>query len=333
MNLTPSDSEKAVLASIWHEQEKVGGPVVDLTSKMVIAPDKAEGASVQSVERAVVDRLGWPQWARLYAKPPQAIISAGKWARNQGLPSGVCWMAPGAGAPFDPPSGEPGVFVLRADWTESTEKLQQAAAQAKQKGGLLIVDESSTGFRLAAGGAVEAHGLEPDAVLYVFTLPGGRKAAVLAGKGEAAPEAKKPPQDDVLNLVAGMLQGIGRMDTAARIAELGRLFCTGLEYYCQQNGLTDEVTIEGPVQMPRLSGRRVWAFFQLAREEGIFLEPLVLFGADMEPGDMPNLVWRRLARAIARLRVLPEGAMAPKGWKEAAPSKCLRVDEILRSLD
>ena len=333
MNLTPSDSEKTVLAGIWREQEKADGPAIDLSSKMVIAPDGVEGASVQSVERAVLEILGWPQWVRLYAKPPQAVISAGKWAQSRGLPSGICWMAPGAGAPFDPPSGEPGVFILRADWTESTEKLQQTADQARQKGGLLIVDESSTGFRLAAGGAVEAHGLEPDAVLYVFALPGGRKIAMLAGRGGAAPDAKKPPQDDVLNVVAGLLQAVGRMDTAARIAELGRLFCVGLEYYCQQNGLTDEVTIEGPMPMPRLSGRRVWAFFQLAREEGLFLEPLVLFGADMEPGDMPNLVWRRLARAIARLRVLPEGAMAPKGWKEAAPSKCLRVDEILRSLD
>lgn len=333
MNLTPSDSEKKSLAEIWSDQAKSSGPIIGFTSKLIATPDCASGASEQSVERMIIERLHWPDWARLYAKPPQAIIAAGKWAESRGLPRGVCWMAPGAGAPFDPPAGEPGVFVLRADWADSAGKIHQAVDQAKEQGGLLIVDESTTGFRLASGGATDAYGLNPDSVLYVLTMPGERKLAVLAGRGDAAPRAKKPPQEDMLNLTAGLMQKISGLDTSAIIAELGRLFCVGFEYFRQMADLTDEVVIEGPVELPIISGRRAWAFLQLAREEGLFIEPLVLFRADMAPSDMPNLVWNRLARAIARLRVLPEGEMAPKGWKEAAPSKCLRVDEILRSLD
>lgn len=333
MNLTPSEPEKQILEDIWSDQAKVSGSPIDLTSKLIAFPDDVDGGSVEDAERMLVEMLGWPQWARFYAKAPQAVIAAGKWAEQKGLPKGVCWMAPGAGAPFDPPDGPPGVFMLRADWAPSPEKLQQAAKEAKKEDGLLVVDETTTGFRLAQGGATQAFGLDPDAVMIVFSLPGGGKLAALAGKGEPAPDAKKLPSDEVLSHILGLFARISRLDTAARCDELGRLFSMGLEYYCNKAGLTDEVNAEGPLALPRLAGRRLWAFLKLAGEEGLFLEPLVLFGADMQPESVPNLIWARMARAIARLRVLPEGDMAPKGWKEAAPSKCLRVDEILRSLD
>jgi hypothetical protein len=106
-----------------------------------------------------------------------------------------------------------------------------------------------------------------------------------------------------------------------RLEALGRALLVGLDFFRRRTGQEENVAWEGPAAMPRLSGRRLWAFLELAREEGLALGPLALPDPLLEPGEAPGLLWPRLARACARLRVLPEGEKAPLGWRDAAEAR------------
>jgi glutamate-1-semialdehyde 2,1-aminomutase len=54
----------------------------------------------------------------------------------------------------------------------------------RQHGALFYLDETVTGFRLAAGGAAELYGLDPDLVTYGKALGGGLPMAMIAGRAE-----------------------------------------------------------------------------------------------------------------------------------------------------
>jgi len=115
----------------------------------------------------------------------------------------------------------------------------------------------------------------------------------------------------------------------ARLEVLGRNLAVGLSFFAAHTGLSDQVSLEGPLRLPRLRGRRLWAFLGLAKEERLRLAPLILLDPGLDQMDAQELVWPRLARACARLRVLPEGEMAPLGWREAGPDSCRAAQEIL----
>jgi hypothetical protein len=126
-----------------------------------------------------------------------------------------------------------------------------------------------------------------------------------------------------------MLPRLAEPGLADRLTDLGARLVDGLRYYIQITGQNGQVTVSGPPAMPRLEGKRLWAFINLAREEGLGLGPVLMPGLCLENDGMEH-AWRRLARAAARLHILPEGQKGPQGWKEAfQPNSCPRVEDIL----
>jgi glutamate-1-semialdehyde 2,1-aminomutase len=62
--------------------------------------------------------------------------------------------------------------------------LQHVQALCRQYGALFYLDETVTGFRLAAGGCAELYGLEPDIVTYGKALGGGLPMAMIGGRAD-----------------------------------------------------------------------------------------------------------------------------------------------------
>lgn len=326
----PTRHELQTLESIWASQDKVTDRRIDFIDKSMRWHQPLPGVTADDVAAMFQRLLAWPAWVRLFARPPHAVLAASHLARQRGLNPGVRWVAPGAGAPFDPPKGPPGVDILRADWASGAAEVQRAAARAKSQGLVLVVDESLTGFRLSRRGAVEAFGLEPDAVLMAIDLPGGASAAILAGIGEPPRKAAAAPDAEVLAHLAGLARWLGEFDLAGRLNDLGRALEVGLNFFRRKAMLDAELFVERPWALPRLGGKRVWAFMELAREEGLLMDKMVMLDAGLDLEVMQRLVWPRLARAVARLRVLPEGQKAPGGWREAGPTaKRIGLDELL----
>ncbi len=321
MECTPGERERVVLEETWQSHQPTRGPAVDLTRQALPAVAEVTPSSPEEVARGLADCLGWPQWVRFYAKPALAVLAASRLARQRGLPGGVLWVAPGTGRPFDPPKGPAGLAMLRGDWAPDRRSMLQAQDDARARGLMLVVDESLTGFRLAPGGACQFYGLEPEVVLLGPALAGGGDWAALAGRGEppAADEPEVAPQ--LLARVAATLERVADPRFSAHLAELGRLLFMALEFFCRRAGFDQELRWNGPPALPRIEGRRVWAFFELAREEGLILGSTVMLDAELGREQFETLVWPRLARAIRRLKVLPEGEKAPQSWPAAAQAR------------
>ncbi len=96
--------------------------------------------------------------------------------------------------------------------------LQHIAAATRAAGALLIFDEVITGFRVAAGGAQELYGVEPDLTVLGKILGGGLPAAALAGSRQLM--ERIAPAGDVYQ--AGTLSG-NPLATAAGLATLRQL--------------------------------------------------------------------------------------------------------------
>lgn len=79
---------------------------------------------------------------------------------------------------FEPVVGNVGVIV------PTTEFLEILHAQCRAYGALLIADEVMTGFRLAAGGAVELLKLQPDLVCWGKVIGGGLPVGAYGGRAE-----------------------------------------------------------------------------------------------------------------------------------------------------
>src|SRR5690606_8624551 len=75
----------------------------------------------------------------------------------------------------EPVVGNMGVVPPRPGFLEGLRRLTRGA------GAMLIVDEVMTGFRLAAGGAVERYGLEPDLVTWGKVIGGGFPVGAYGG--------------------------------------------------------------------------------------------------------------------------------------------------------
>jgi glutamate-1-semialdehyde 2,1-aminomutase len=96
--------------------------------------------------------------------------------------------------------------------------LEHCAAAARAGGALLIFDEVITGFRVAAGGAQQLYGVEPDLTVLGKILGGGLPAAAFAGPIELM--ERIAPAGDVYQ--AGTLSG-NPLATAAGLATLRQL--------------------------------------------------------------------------------------------------------------
>ena len=332
MEPEPSVQELSQLEAIWRDQSRAAAPPLDLTRPRLAQASRP--ASSPEVTQALGELLGWPQWVVLYPKPALAVVAASRLARARGLSGGVLWVAPGTGRPLDPPADAPGLAMLRCDWTPGPAPVAAAQKQARDRGLLLVVDESRTGLRLATGGAAQFYGLSPDLALYGPSLAGGRDFAALAGVGQAPPAPPQAPSAEALAAAAGTLAAAREGDWPNSLEAWGRALSLGLRYFGARTGVGDQVACEGPQALPRLGGRRLWAFLELCREEGLTVEPLVLFDPGLDPAEAPARLWPRLCRACARLKVLPEGEKAPHGWSEAhGPGKCIRIEEILQNLE
>lgn len=325
MNLNLSERELEGLESVWQSQAPSQSPPLDFTTKHMpqgwsLPVDRVPGP--EEMARSLKQALGWPEWVRLYPKAIHAMHAAGALAKEQGFAGGVVWLAPGTGSPLHPPSGSPGLAVLRADWAPNRESLLNDVTDVKALGVPLVLDENICALRLTQAGARQFYGLEAPLSVYGPSLAGGRDLGVLAGIGQAPPQPKKDPSPISLAALAGTLAKTVQMDIPARMTAWGRALRAGMEFYKQQAGLDDEIRLEGPLPLPRLAGSRLWAFLELAREEGLDLNPLVLFDPDADPELAPQSLWPRLARSAARLKVLPKGEKAPASWPSAYAAAC-----------
>ncbi len=332
MDITPTAQEKARLQEVWQDQTPSQAAPLDLTRPALCRGSRP--AAEPQVAQALADLLGWPQWVRLYAKPSLAVVAASRLARSRGMAGGVLWAAPGTGRPFDPPSGDPGLVMLRCDWAPDAQSVAQAQHVARAQGLMLVLDESCTGLRLGPGGAAQYYGLGPDLALYGPPLAGGRDFAALVGLGEAPPQPGKPPSDEALAAAAATLEAVAQPAWRQRIEDWGRALILGLNYFAARCGLGEQIAWEGPPVLPRLKGKRLWAFIELAREEGLLLEPLVFLDPEQDPSQAPQRLWSRLCRACQRLKVLPQGEKAPAGWAEAhGAGKCATLEEAWRAIE
>jgi len=96
--------------------------------------------------------------------------------------------------------------------------LEHAASAVRAAGALLIFDEVITGFRVAAGGAQQLYGVEPDLTVLGKVLGGGLPAAAFAGPRQLM--ERIAPAGDVYQ--AGTLSG-NPLATAAGLATLRQL--------------------------------------------------------------------------------------------------------------
>jgi acetylornithine/succinyldiaminopimelate/putrescine aminotransferase len=219
--------------------------------------------------------------------------------------------------------------MLRADWAPDQDSPALSQGKIRAQGLYLIVDEGTTGLRLARGGAVEHFGLTPDAALYGPALAGGLEFAALAGRGQAPAPPKQEPTPESLAAVAATLDLARELDIPDRLAAWGHALALGLDWFAQRAGVADKLAWEGPLALPRLKGKRLWAFLELCREEGLAMSPLVLLDPSLDPALAPELLWTRLCRAVIRLKALPEGDKAPQGWSEAhAWGSCSRTGDL-----
>lgn len=317
IKLIPDQEEQRALEEVWHSQAPSRESPLDFTARRLGRPAGQKPLAPAEAEERLLELLDWAQWVRLYPRPVQALGAVVRLARDRGLPKGILWLAPGTGAPLDPPDGPPGVAVLRADWAPDAESLAREADQARGTGLLMVLDESTTGFRLAPGGARQFYGLAAEFAIYGPALAGGRELAVLAGVGQAPPRPRRLPGDEALAGLGAVLPRLAKGETAQRAEAWGRALILGLEFFARKAGVEGDITVSGPKALPRLDGKRMWAFIQLAKEEGLALTPLVLADLSRDPAQAPRALWPRLARACARLKVLPQGEKAPSSWPQA----------------
>ncbi|MFH1060934.1 MAG: hypothetical protein V1797_19905 [Pseudomonadota bacterium] len=315
MSLQPDAQEIQALEAVWRSQAPAGGPALDLTRPEFSAPPRP--ATADQVAEALRQRLEWPQWVRLYTKPSLAVVAASRLAKARMGAGAVIWSAPGTGAPLEPGCGAPGLVMLRGDWAPGAPAMRLAQTQARDAGLVLAVDESITGLRLHPGGAAAHFGLDPDLALYGPALAGGADFAALAGRGDPPPAPAKAPSAEALAAARGVLAMSAETDIPARLAAWGRALALGLDFFGQKTRVSEHIGWEGPYSLPRLTGKRLWAFRELLAEEGLRLNPLVLFDPGLDPDQAPAVLWPRLCRACNRLKVLPLGEKAPGGWSEA----------------
>ncbi len=102
--------------------------------------------------------------------------------------------------------------------------LEHAANATRGAGALLIFDEVITGFRVAAGGAQQLYGVEPDLTVLGKILGGGLPAAAFAGPRQLI--ERIAPAGDVYQ--AGTLSG-NPLATAAGLATLRQLDAAAYE--------------------------------------------------------------------------------------------------------
>jgi len=177
--------------------------------------------------------------------------------------------------------------------------LAAARERTRESGSLLIFDEVISGFRLAAGGAAELYGIQPDLTTLGKILGGGLPVGAYGGRRDLM--ERVAPSGDVyqagtlsgnpLAMAAGiaMLQEIQNRPPYGELEEKGALLERLLAERIDQLGLASRLSLaragslltlffaSGPMRdfasVKRSDTKRYAAFFHAMRERGVFLPP------------------------------------------------------------
>ena len=129
-------------------------------------------------------------------------------------------------------------------------------------GGLLIFDETVTGFRLAYGGAQEYYGVRPDLATYGKALGGGYPIGVVAGRADVLDLVREDRLGEAryvwfassiggnaVSAIAAVatLTELRRPGTYPRLFELGETLRGGLRSVLKEEGVTAQVQGDGPL--------------------------------------------------------------------------------------
>ena len=122
--------------------------------------------------------------------------------------------------------------------------LEKVREVAKRIGAILVVDEITTGFRAAVGGAHMLYGVEPDIVVYAKAMSNGFPMAAVVGRREVMDVA----QDSFISstywterigptAALATIRKLVREDVPSHLAEVGRRILQGWERSAQRHGL------------------------------------------------------------------------------------------------
>ena len=158
---------------------------------------------------------------------------------------------------LDEHRGEVAAVVLEPSGATVPEPgyLQAVIDRAEAAGALSVFDEVITGFRLAAGGARERYGVEPDLSCYGKALGNGMPISAIGGRWETMRVLEEvffsgTHGGETLSLAAAsaVLDEIASTDVLERIERLGQRLMDGMSSSVATNGLTDVISITGEPQ-------------------------------------------------------------------------------------
>lgn len=209
------------------------------------------------------------------------------------------------------------VLALPYDRVLPPERARAIEALVRGAGGLLVMDEIVTGFRLGHAGASEALGLDPDARCYGKALAAGMPLAALAvaaryAEAMAALHVSTTYGGETLSLAAASaaIDHYAAIGLADRLAGLGVLLREGVNARAEALGLPPVLT--GYPAIPFLSlaegddqHRRRARFFQAAAaRRGVLLAERVNFvNAAQDEAFIADVV-RRLGDALEEAMAL-----------------------------
>lgn len=158
----------------------------------------------------------------------------------------------------EPVAGNMGCVPPRLGFLESLRDL------CRRHGALLVFDEVMTGFRVAAGGAVERYGVQPDLITLGKIIGGGLPVGALGGRAPIMRQlAPLGPVYQAGTLAGNPLAMAAGVATLGRIAELGPVLYETLERRgaALEAGLADAARSAGvPVRIQRV-GSMLTVFF------------------------------------------------------------------------
>ncbi len=159
--------------------------------------------------------------------------------------------------------GDIACFILEPCMTNGgvippdTGYLEKVRELTKRYGVLLIFDEVKVGCRIAAGGACEKYGIEPDLVTLAKAIGGGTPLGAFGGKRELmnmitplGPAVHFGTYNaNPLTTAAGLacLRKVLTKDTYRKMDRLGNKYAAGLKEIIERLGLPACVTHEGPL--------------------------------------------------------------------------------------
>ena len=207
----------------------------------------------------LAELIGCAERSRFFSCVPEALAAALATARAvTGRAAVIRWLGDGDG-------GDDGRLASAAALLVEPPALIAADARAlaaltervRRAGGLVIFDETVTGFRLALGGAQQRLGVSPDLAVLGEAMANGQPLAALVGRAEAmaglAPVAG-PGSGGALALAAALatLDKMARLPVIDRLWQVGGTLLEELPRLIARHGLEEAIAVSGPAPWSRL---------------------------------------------------------------------------------